>query len=94
MSKWLLICALAAGLGILAAGATLQMSDSTPHGPYHLDFTAYLYNGNVTINPANIRLLARNGQECLGWRYDTTSPPQVLISIGGKQISLDRMRFA
>jgi len=94
MSKWVLICALAAGLGILAAGATLQMADPTPRGPYHLDFTAYLYNGKVTIDPASIRLLGKNGGECVGWQYDTTSPPQVIMWIGGKQISLDRMRFA
>jgi hypothetical protein len=93
MSKWVLICALAAGLGILAAGATLQMADSTPRGPYHLDFTAYLYNGKVTIDPASIRLLGKNGGECVGWQYLTIAP-EVTLSIGGKQIPLEPMRFA
>jgi hypothetical protein len=94
MSKWVLICALTAGLGILAAGVTFQMADTTPHGPYHLDFTASLYHGKVTIDPGSIRLLGMNGGECVGWQYDRTFEPQVVMSIGGKQISLERMKFA
>jgi hypothetical protein len=70
------------------------MADPTPHGPYHLEFAASLDNGKITINPASIRLLGRNGAECVGWQFDRTFPPRVVMSIGGKQIPLARMEFA
>jgi hypothetical protein len=94
MSKWVLICALAAGLGILSAGATLQMANPTPRGPYHLDFAASLYNGKVIIDPSFIRVLGKHDRECAGWQFDTTFAPEVTLSIGGKRISLERMKFA